>query len=1014
MIPSREQQQILDLGLDTIRVRAGAGTGKTTTVAMAIANLIERHEVAPEAIMGLTFTNKAAAELAQRVSELRPETVDPARQVEVHTYHGFAAQVLSEFGPLAGLDRRAGIITPTFSRQLIQDIYQSRPPGPTNMTYRGTVDRIRRLNDQMGDHLLLPQEVIRAGPVGEIDSPWAERFEMAEVLADYYTSKTTLGVVDYSDLVTMSTRILNEHPGLVSLVRDRYQVLILDEYQDTNPAQRTFLTTIFGDGFPVIAVGDEDQTIYEWRGASAENFERFDEHFKRPNGEPPHLMSLTENRRSGDEILTVANLVRRRANPGADELVSLDEAESEVITHFAPDAVAEAEWIARSFETLHSHGSAWRDMAVLIRKNKDFSMIIDALTSHGIPIEVANVGGLLSIPEVSQLRAWLTILTFPEDSAALTEVLTGTKFRVGIADLAAVTRAMTRPRHEDSEEPDTLSLLEAIESDLGSQEVSDEGARRLNHFRSLFSMLLEQSQGLSLVETCRLVLDRTRAWSDVEAMPDNARLSARLNIYRFLDVAEDWSPLSGRPSTSAFLDYLTTMEDEPAEELDSARLSGEDAVTLVTVHRAKGLEWPTVAIPGVVAGNFPSGSGRYPDPLRFGEFLPHELRLDQTLATLPEDDASRMAFFRQRNDLSEWRVAYVAVTRAKERLLVSGAYWYGLPEVRKTPAKPSELFELVRSAGAVRDEGHAPLGPRPTTLRRPTPSPPPDPVFDKGWAETLSVAAADDDYPKVIAARLGIGEEVAAQVEKWTDRLFALDSIPEIESPPERTVSVTGLVTYAMCPLRFYWSEIDPLPRHPSRAAAIGTEIHRQIELHQKGQASLHEVSETSYDVPDTQGTPIGDGGFAAYENSRFAEVKAGLVEVPFELPISNGYRVRGRIDAIYCDDDHWEIVDFKSGRQRPGRHQRVQLEAYAVAASDLDFGLPRPEVIDVTFAYLGGGLSEITERADTAWTEQARNNLNRITTAIDSTDFDPTPGRWCENCDFLRFCEAGRTEVKS
>ena len=950
--------------------------------------------------------------MAARVGEFRPETLDPARQIEVHTYHGFAAQVLAEFGPLAGLDPRAGIITPTFSRQLIQDIYLNRMPGVTNMTYRGTLDRIRRLNDQLGDHLLVPAQVGRAAAVYADDMVWDERVEMADVLEDYYRSKKKLGVVDYSDLVTMSTGLMSENPGLASLVRKRYRALILDEYQDTNPAQRTFLTTIFGDGFPVIAVGDEDQTIYEWRGASSENFALFMDHFRRANGEPPHQMSLTENRRSGNAILELANEVRQSANPGADTLVTSDDMGAEIVTKFASDAVAEAEWIARSFETLHSRGSEWRDMAVLIRKNKDFSIIIDALASHDIPIEVANVGGLLSVPEVSQLRAWLTILDHPEDSAALTQILLGTKFRIGLADLGRITAAIPRPRREDSEDPDTISLLEAVETGVGREAVSDEGNRRLDHFRAVFADLLLSSQGLSLVETCRLVLDRTGAWSDVEALPDSARLSARLNLYRFLDVAEDWSPLSGRPSTSTFLDYLAAMEDEPAEELDSARLSGEDAVTLVTVHRAKGLEWPTVAIPGAVKGTFPSGSSRYSDPYRFGEFLPPDLRLDQTLKDLPEEESARKAFFRERHRLSEWRVAYVAVTRAMERLMVSGAYWYGLPEVRKTPAEPSELYELACSMSGSRNEGHATLGPRPNTLRRVQDASAPDPVFDQGWARALTAAIADDGHVAALAAELGLSKEVAEQVDEWTDRLFSLDSIPAVEAEPPRSVSVTGLVTYAQCPLRYFWTEVDPLPRRPSRAATVGTEIHRRIELHQKGQVALHDATEDSYDVPETTGSAIGPGGFAAYETSRFAEARAGLVEAPFELPLPNGYTVRGRIDAVFCTDDHWEIVDFKSGRPRSGAHQRVQLESYAVAAVDLDFGLPRPRLIDVTFAYLGGGLLEVTERIDEAWTADARENLDRITTAIDSELFAPVPGDWCGSCDFLRFCEAGKREV--
>ncbi|HIE21362.1 MAG TPA: ATP-dependent helicase, partial [Acidimicrobiia bacterium] len=306
LVPSPEQQAILDLGLTTIRVRAGAGTGKTTTVAMVIANLIHRHEVEPEQILGITFTNKAAADLADRVRDTLGAEVDPARQPEIHTYHGFAAQILAEFGPLAGVDNRSKVITPTYSRQLISETFFRRRYQHLDITYGGTLDRIRSLGNRLGDHLLRPEDLLRATRDGD-DEVWAQRVEMAETLQVYDEEKRQLRVVDYADLITLSTRIVTGHPNLAQTIRERYRALILDEYQDTNPAQRILLAAIFDNGFPVVAVGDEDQTIYEWRGASARNFVDFPQHFKTPEGEPAHETGLTLNRRSCQQILDIAN-----------------------------------------------------------------------------------------------------------------------------------------------------------------------------------------------------------------------------------------------------------------------------------------------------------------------------------------------------------------------------------------------------------------------------------------------------------------------------------------------------------------------------------------------------------------------------------------------------------------------------------------------------------------------------------------------------------------------------------
>ena len=946
--------------------------------------------------------------------QLLEDDIDPGRQVEIHTYHGFAAQVLAEFGPLAGVDNRAQVITPTFSRQLMSETFHHTSYQHLDITNARYLNKIRQLGDRLGDHLLTADDLMQACS-GREDEIWAQRREMAQTLVQYARDKRRLRVVDYSDLVTLSTLIAREYPALAVEIKGRYRAVVLDEYQDTNPAQRALLTSIFDDGFPVIAVGDEDQTIYEWRGASAENFQLFPEHFPSPDGNLAHEEELRLNRRSAPAILEIANDVRTVANPSADALRPAHLAmEGEVFTFWARDAVAEADWIAARFEALHEAGESWKDMAVLFRKNKDFAVVLDALTNHDIPVEVANIGGLLSVPEVAEVRAWLTALEHPEDSAAITQILFGSRFRLGMADLVQLTRwvADADDLNDDSDEPNPITLIEAIEEAEQISELRPEALSALQRFRSIYREVLTESQGITLIETCRLILDRTRAWQDIEALPPVARLTARLNVYRLLDLAEDWSPLKGRPSVEAFLEYLDTMEDEPAEELDSARLSGEDAVTLVTVHRAKGLEWENVAIPGVVKDNFPSRAQQHPDPVRFPEFLPPEMRIDSVIDDLPTEEDARTDYLRDRHTQQEWRVAYVAVTRAKRRLFVSGAYWYGLPEPSKRPKEPSELFELIEGHEISVSAGHADAGERPQTLRAGDRVAAPDPLFDMGWASTLRLAMEDGARIEDMARQLGLEEEYRERVSAVEDRLFRLaePAIDEAGDEPSVT-SVTGLVTYAQCPKRFYWSEVDPLPRSRNPAAVRGTELHRRIELHQRGQVPFEEMSQELYDhVPGEHDST--SGGYQAYEHSRFADDKAELIEAPFSLELSPGQKVRGRIDAIYRDDANWEIVDFKSGKPGKDPSRIVQLQAYAVAAREVDFGITGPDRLDVTFAYLGGGLAEESYRADDEWMHQARKSLDRLAEGIRSEDWEPAPGDWCNNCDFLRFCSAGREWV--
>ena len=1013
IVPTDEQQVILDLGLTTIKVRAGAGTGKTTTVAMVIANLIATHGVEPEQVLGITFTNKAASELADRVRAMVGSD-EPGRQAEVHTYHGFAAQILAELGALAGVDNRAKVITPTFARQLMSETFHHRSYQHLDITQSRTLDQIRRLGERLGDHLLTAQDIVDLPAADDIERA---RHEMAQTLVQYQEDKRRLKVVDYSDLVTLSTRIVTENPDLARAIRDRYRVVVLDEYQDTNPAQRGLLLAIFGDGFPVIAVGDEDQTIYEWRGASAENFELFTDHFRRPDGGPAHLKGLRLNRRSTQRILEVANQVRARAGVDPELLISdkPDDDDSEVVTHWAADALEEAEWIAARFEGLHDRGVPWREMAVLFRKNKDFAVMVDVLGRHEIPLEVANIGGLLSVPEVADLRAWLTALERPEDSTALTHILFGSRYRLGLADLAPLARLAGAENRgdEDEEEATPVTLIEAIESLDELPSLRGEARLALDGFLEAYRRVLLESQGLALVDVCRLILDQTGAWRDIEALPVNRRLTARLNLYRFLDLTEDWSPLKGRPSIQAFLEYLDAMEEEPAEELDSARLSGEDAVTLVTVHRAKGLEWENVAVPAVTKAGFPSGPGTFPNPATVADQVPVGLRIDSVLDQLPGDIQRAKDFLRERHLRQEWRVAYVAVTRAKRRLFLSGAHWYGHPEANRKPKEPSDLWLLVDGLEVSTNAGVAVVGERPDVLRLRHEDPTPDPLFPDGWDGALRRALDDPGTISALARQLGLEQEHQVLADEMQTRLFSLaDPAKPSMGPETDTVSVTGLVTYAQCPKRFYWTSVDPLPRRRNLAAVRGTEVHRRIELHQRGQVPLDLVDDELYDVIETDTDSGGAGAFANYMSSRFADARAIMVETPFTIGLASGIRANGRIDAIYQEQGRWEVVDFKSGRRRDEPSRIVQLQAYAVAVDEFDFGFTKPEEVIVTFAYLGGGGEEVSHVANASWLDDARRSLESLATGIGGKQFTERTGEWCNGCDFLRFCGPGQERV--
>jgi hypothetical protein len=318
---------------------------------------------------------------------------------------------------------------------------------------------------------------------------------------------------------------------------------------------------------------------------------------------------------------------------------------------------------------------------------------------------------------------------------------------------------------------------------------------------------------------------------------------------------------------------------------------------------------------------------------------------------------------------------------------------------------------MVEQHPVNRNEGHVDEPPRPAMLRFTPSGGAPDPLFEDGWDAAIRRAAIDETAMTQIAQAHEVSDLYEHRVEAMSLTLFELDAAGSIEVVPDksRVVSVTGLVTYVMCPKRFFWSDIDPLPRRRNVAAVRGTDLHRRIELHQRGQVPFEDLEPGLYDAIDEA---EGSGGFKAFLESRFATQPAALVEAPFVLHTESGYQVRGRIDAIYADDGKWEIVDFKSGQNRDDPSRIVQLEAYAVAADKYDFGLDPPNEIDVSFAYLGGGLDVHTEQADASWREAAASKIEGLTEAIEAERFEPSPGDWCHHCDFLRFCPAGQQEV--
>lgn len=1066
---SEEQQAIVDYPLRPLRVSAGAGTGKTTTVSYRMARLVAEEGILPEQILGLTFTNKAAQELSQKIQKVLAEAgrPDPLRDVQVNTYHGFCSQIVTEFGALLAIERNLAIIGPAQTRQLVKRVIRDTPlRGLDNTDLFHLPGTIIRLASALADHLrdpdLITEQMLRTRIPDLRRSDFIRKTDfdnyhrllttsrkregMVEAVRGYQAHKRRLGVVDYGDLISQAHEILRTEPEIARQIGARYRAVVADEYQDTNAAQRVILQKLFGEGFPLTVVGDSDQTLYEWRGASLENFADFPKHFPRRNGEVSETLPLTLNRRSGQHIISFANRIKQEIGSATEDLQALPTAgESRVSAMWHSTFIEEAVRIAEQLIERHKAGRKWREMAVLFRKTKDIMGVYRQLVAHDIPVDVANLGGLLSTPEVVEIHSWLKVIGRFDDREAAARLLGGSRYRLGLGDIRHLSRFAYRPR-----DGKPRAFLDGLDDPRFWESLPDHLTDPYRRFEAEYRELLSLCQANPAEEACRFIMMRTRAWADVESMSDSARLSARLNLYSFLDLAKNWMPLQGQSTITGFLDYLDALLEEPAEEVDTARLSEEDAVALLTVHKAKGLEWPVVFIPAIYSGNLPSRVvGGYDNPYRKAETLPWDWRIDppeHAPITDRMDAESLAAFLKERDQEAkeahlsqEWRVAYVATTRAREELLLSGAHWYGYPEPTVRPKLPrqSELFKAAWLTTLKNPPGHPdqaleerfPSPDRPETFAAPLQATSaPDPLFGEGgWSAGIRLGLDDPQNLADMAGQGGFPEEYQKALEEYQGMLFHLPEPGPDKDPGVVTTSATDLVNYAQCPKKYYWTRVEPLPRSYSYVTRRGTRIHRQIELHHRGKVPLLEPEDSQAQVMDLTGddrpvgSPAAKDPFQVFLDSRFSKMEARWLEKAFTLRLGDRFWVRGRIDAVYQKGpESWEVVDFKSGRppaDDPHSARQAQMQIYGLAVKDIPELGPAPSDLSVTIAYLGGGgihENPASEPVDHAWLASARRRLEGMARSIVDEQWNATPSVDCVTCDFSHLCPEGKAFISS
>lgn len=1028
--PTEEQQLVIEADpTHSHLVIAGAGSGKTETMSNRVVWLIANGHAQPGEVLGLTFTRKAAGELAERIrsqvlafnaatGQAGASRVDQLLQTElpeVSTYNAFAASIYRDHALLIGREPDAAVISEATAWQLAWQVVTSARAADldnANLSVSQVTGAVLKLARAMQDNIAPEAEVAAFGanfaewltPIAAEASggraktlgDWANRLAvlptLVELAAEFQAAKRARGFIEFADQIRFALDIITEHPEVAQQYRERFRAVLLDEYQDTSVVQTRFFQALFG-GSAVVAVGDPDQSIYGFRGASASNLLEFPSQFGA--GEP---FTLSRSWRNPTRVLEVANTVSKPLHgPGSFVKPDLDAPEGaqagavhvRVLSTIEEEAQAIAEWMAERMP-VEGDDSAVKlrklidekepKGAVLLRAKRTMSLFAQALRAQGLKVHVLGVAGVLDEPVIVDLVAALRVLVEPSANSELIRLLSGDRWRIGAKDIVALSALASRllrhnARNEpldaavttavaDSYEPDeTASLVDAVDA-LARNEVpahwlgdlSDEAAERIRRAGSELSYLRSR-MGLPLADFVSVV--SATLLLDVEAASNETAMFAENSVEAFAELVETFGAVADRVSLASFVDWL---DDVDQREDVAARQEPVEpgTVQLLTIHGAKGLEWDYVAIPRWTETELPKRPrsnlawlelGQLPWPFR-GDAA-HLPQLQRTVETEPklveEHIAAFQAEVKAHQLLEERRIAYVAVTRPKQELLLTASVW----AQGKTPATPSSM--LIDIAEAL----HAPNAAQPP----------------EGAAELSPPTQIPERWPRVAGERSQRLQQAAALVR--ANDLGALS--------PQRTERIRLLLEererqapQAPIPLRIPASRVKdylsdaqpvltelerPLPQAPYRQTRLGVLFHSWVEHRSVGPIDQIDAETSELDLGDGVDAEQLQELQRTFERSPWAAIRPVDVEREIHLPLA-GQLFICKIDAVYDlsgidlsqpAGTRFQIVDWKTGAPPKDAEdlarKQSQLTLYRLAYAT-HLGID-PAEIDAVFYYV-------------------------------------------------------------
>ncbi len=968
---NRQQLTAVTHGEGPLLIVAGVGTGKTTVITRRIAWLIASKKAQPGEILALTFNDRAAAEMEERVDVLVPYGYIDAR---IGTFHSFCDSILRENAVLLGLTPDYDILTEPeqviFLKERLFDLplERFRPLGNPVKHLQALLSLFSRAKDEdvtpegyKQYASSLRKQFQESSDTAPLEGEVLDQEELADVYDVYERLLAKGGFVDFGNLIALSLRVLREHPTVRNRYQEQFRYFLVDEFQDTNHAQFELLKLLAGNGNLTVC-GDDDQSIYKFRGAALSNILSFQQEY--PDSK---LVVLTENYRSTQEILDGAYRLIQNNNPDRlEKKANINKHLSSVRGDGKPIHYRhcgcideETDYVAEKISELVSGACEYRDVAVLVRSNAQAEPFIRSLNLRDIPWRFSGSRGLYDQEEIRTVMALLRLLAVPDDSLSAHYLASSVLYQVPGDDLALVTSYANRKKRPlfeifgaCCENPQFLDL-----SDNGREAVCKLAA----DVREMLSLAAEEKTGEVLY---RYLTSQTGYLEKLSNSGEFADALEVQNLAKFFSVVERFADTAKYDRVPWFVDYLDALieagDNPPVGEAEW----NEDAVSVLTIHQAKGLEFAVVFLVGLISGRFPSRNRSDPIPLP---------------EALASDELASSDFHRQ----EERRLFYVGMTRAKDYLYLTSAQDCGGKRQRKPSMYVCEALELVASQI--------------------------EPIKDTAMSAIT---------------RYGKKGDSVAGADKKGGQLALVSRGEEIVDLSHRRID-----DYLTCPMKYRYIHILKLPIRRHHSVIFGSAIHQAIKRYNVAKHAGNTVSIS--ELEDTFRSSWYSEGFLTrqheqlrleeglealgnfYQHEEAADQTPKYVEKRFSF-YEAGAKVVGIYDRIDVTDEDGVIIDYKTSQVSDKKHamrrtkNSRQLRIYCLAYEHLFSKLPARVELRFLTPEVVIGAYEPTQKT----IEKAINDIEATVTGIRNQEFAPDPGYLaCRYCPYSGICPGRETE---